>query len=216
MDDRDMIFEIDEKIEAGSGAEPEQGLPAGPSPDPALQGTPPMEPVPNRPRPFSVPVPPKRSARSRWGWYLGLSLIGLVLITLIVAFISIGITIGGSEQVAHYPYTVTYDVTFPNSNPVQIGNILIVAIPYADHVSLSVDKVPYDIRVGEQKEITRKQAAVTMLGFPLLSFYFKLDATYNGLVDGNAGFSLAFKTSEQVPSAIIDRLLPPSVNATPV
>jgi len=65
-----------------------------------------------------------------------------------------------SEQAAHYPYTVTYNVIFPNSNPVQIGNILIVAIPYADHVSLSVDKVPYDIRVGEQKEITRKQAAV--------------------------------------------------------
>ena len=206
MDDKDMIFEIDEKIENGSVA--------GPSPSPSLPGTPPMEPA--SARPHSPSIPQKRSTRSRWGWYLGLSLVGLVMIALIVAFISIGITIGGSEQVAHYPYTVTYAVTFPNSNPVQIGNILIVAIPYADHVSLSVDKVPYDIKVGEQKEITRKQAAVTILGYPLLSFYFKLDATYNGLVDGNAGFSLAFKTSEQVPSAIINRLLPTSVNATPL
>jgi hypothetical protein len=214
MDDRDMIFEIDEGIEAGSATESAEGLPAGHSP--ALQGTAPLEPVSARSPPPSVPVPLKRSARSRWGWYLGLSLVGLVLILLIVAFISIGITIGGSEQAAHYPYTVTYDVTFPNSNPVQIGNILIVAIPYADHVSLSVDKVPYDIKVGEQKEITHKQAAVTMLGYPLLSFYFKIDATYNGLVDRDAGFSLAFKTSEQVPSVIINRLLPSSVNATPV
>lgn len=200
-----MIFEIDDQTEAGSAAELGQGLPAEPAQNGAFQRSPPME-----------PALPERSARSRWGWYLGLSLVGLVLITLIVAFVSIGITIGGSEQAAHYPYTVTYNVIFPNSNPVQIGNILIVAIPYADHVSLSVDKVPYDIRVGEQKEITRKQAAVTILGLPLLSFYFKIDATYNGLVDRDAGFSLAFKTSEQVPSAIIDRLLPPSVNATPV
>ncbi|ACL17979.1 hypothetical protein Mpal_2715 [Methanosphaerula palustris E1-9c] len=213
MDDQDMIFEIDEKIEAESATKSTEGPSTGPS---SPQITPSMEPVSARPPPPSVPAPQKRSVRSRWGWYLGLSLIGLVLITLIVAFISIGITIGGSEQAAHYPYTVTYDVTFPNSNPVQIGNILIVAIPYADHVSLSVDKVPYDIKVGEQKEITQKQAAVTILGYPLLSFSFKLDATYNGLVDSDASFSLGVRTSEQVPSAIIARLLPPSVNATPV
>ncbi len=213
MDDRDLIFEIDEEIEVGSAVEPEKGLPVGPSPAP-IQGTSSMEPAPSRSPP--IPVPPKRSARSRWGWYAGLSLVALVLIVLIIAVTSIGITIGGSEQAAHYPYTVTYDVTFPNSNPVQIGNILIVAIPYTDHVSLSVDKVPYDIKIGEQKEITRKQAAVTILGYPLLSFNFGLDATYNGLVNGDAGFSLAVRTSEQVPSAIIARLLPPSVNATPV
>lgn len=205
MDDRNMIFEVDEEIGAGTTAEPGKDRMTAPPRTPAFQ-----ESLP------AASVPPKRSARSRWGWYVGLSLIGLVLLALIVAFISIGITIGGSEQVAHYPYTVTYAVTFPNSNPVQIGNILIVAIPYADHVSLSVDKVPYDIKVGEQKAITSKRAAVTVLGYPLLSFNFRLDATYNGLIGSDAGFSLAFRTSEQVPSAIIDRLLPPSVNATPV
>lgn len=216
MDDQKMIFEIDEEIEAGTPAEPEKDQTAEPPRNSIFPETQPVASIPADSRPLSATVPPKRSARSRRGWYVGLSVIGLVLIVLIVAVTSIGITIGGSEQATHYPYTVTYDVAFPNSNPVQIGNILIVAIPYPDHVSLSVDKVPYDIKVGEQKAITSRHAAVTMLGYPLLSFNFRLDATYNGLIDGDADFSLAFLTSEQVPSAIITRLLPPSVNATPI
>jgi len=153
--------------------------------------------------------------RRNWRLILALSAIGLVLLVAILAVLTFSVAIVPSSGATTYPYTVTYDVVFPHGEQVQIGNISIVAIPYPDRVSLSVDKVPYEIRLNETRQITAKHGTVTMLGIALLSFDFTLDAEYRGMSGNDATFRLAVRTSDQLPKFMIDRLLPGDVQARP-
>lgn len=205
MPDEDQYYEI-----------PEEKLPTAPvTPAPAAAVPPEPEP-PVRPPPPSAPPEPPAVRRRNWRLTLGLAAIGAILIIAIITILSFSVAIGPSTGAAAYPYTVTYDVVFPNAEPVLIGDITIVAIPYADHVSLSVDKVPYEIRLGEKREISAKHATVTLLGLSLLSFDFTLEAEYRGMVGQDASFGLSVRTSEQIPKFLIDRLLPVRVQARPV
>ena len=43
-----------------------------------------------------------------------------------------------------------------------------------------------------------------------------IDATYRGMVGEKADFYLVIKTSRQVPSVLIDRILPAGIMARPV
>lgn len=196
MPDEDLYYEIPE----------EKAPPLSPAP-PA--STPPI-----RDRPLPPSASPTRVQRNR-RLTLALAAIGVVLVVAIVAVLTFSVTIGPSTNATSYPYTVTYDVIFPNAVPVQIGNIAIVAIPYPDRVSLSVDKVPYDIPLGEKRQITAKHANVTLIGLPLLSFDFTLEAEYKGMIGNDANFGLAVRTSDQIPKFMIDRLLPREVQARP-
>jgi hypothetical protein len=164
-----------------------------------------------------MPGGPAAQIRERRKRKLTLALIAVaaVLVVAIVAVLTFSVTIGPSVGATSYPYTVTYDVVFPNAVPVQIGNIAIVAIPYPDRVSLSVDKVPYDIPIGEKREISAKHATVTLLGMSLLEFDFKLDAEYRGMRAQDAAFGLTVRTSDQIPKFMIDRLIPSQVTARP-
>lgn len=209
MTDEDLYFEI-----PGETPPP----PAAETPSPAASPAPPPAPgeLPPRQRPPLSTTPPKPPSRRRnWKLTLGLAAVGVLLIIAIVAVLSFSISVGTSTGAAAYPYTVTYDVVFPNAEPVQIGNITILAIPTADNVTLSVDKVRYDIQVGERREITAKHANVTLLGMTLLSFDFVLEAGYLGREGEDAKFALAVRTSEQIPRFLIDRMVPARVQVHP-
>ncbi len=210
MTDEDLYFEI-------PGETPPA---AAPLPPPASAVPPPAPPEPAppaRPPPPSAPLaPPAPRPRNR-RLTIALAAIGVILVVAIVAVLSFSVSIGSSAGNATYPYTVTYDVIFPIAEPVQIGNITIVAIPSADgdRVSLSVDRVPHEIRLGEKREISAKHATVTLLGLSLLSFDFTLEAEYQGMVGQDASFFLSVRTSEQIPKFLIDRLVPARVQARP-
>jgi hypothetical protein len=204
MTDEDLYYEI-----------PGEAPPAAAPPASPDAVAPPAAP-PARAPPPSAPAEPPASGRRNRRLTLALAAIGVILVVAIVAVLSFSVSIGTSTGNATYPYTVTYDVVFPNAEPVQIGNITIVAIPYPDRVSLSVDKVPYDIRLGETREISAKHATVTLLGLSLLSFDFTLEAEYQGMVGQDASFFLSIRTSEQIPKFLIDRLVPARVQARPV
>jgi hypothetical protein len=208
MTDEDLYYEIPG----------ETAPPAAPTDPPASTAPPPAPetpPPPVRPPPSSVPpVPPARKRRNR-RLTVALAAIGVILVVGIIAVLSFSVAIGTSPGATAYPYTVTYDVVFPNSEPVQIGNITILAIPTADNVTLSVDKVRYDIQVGERREISAKHATVSLLGMTLLSFDFVIEAGYQGLQGQDAKFALAVRTSEQIPKFMIDRLIPARVQARP-
>lgn len=209
MTDEDLYFEI-------PGETPPSPAPAPPNPSVPPAPPPPPGDLPPRPRPPLSATPPKPLSRRRnWRLTLGLAAVGVLLVLAIVAVLSFSIAIGTSSGAAAYPYTVTYDVVFPNAEPVQIGNITILAIPTATNVTLSVDKVRYDIQVGERREISAKHATVTLLGIQLLAFDFVLEAGYLGLQGQDAHFALAVRTSEQIPRFLIDRLVPARVQARP-
>ena len=203
MTDEDLYFEIPGD-EAPPAAAPPPPAASAPAPAPA-----------SRPPPPSAPPATPVHRRRNWRLTLVLAAIGVLLLVGIAAVLSFSVAISPSTGNATYPYTVTYDVIFPAAEPVPIGNITLVAIPYPDRVSLSVDKVPYDIPINQTRQVSAKHATVTLLGVGLLSFDFVLEAEYLGMVGQDAHFELGIRTSEQVPKFLIDRLLPPSVRARP-
>ncbi len=115
-----------------------------------------------------------------------------------------------------YPYTVTYDVLFPSSEVVRLGNVDILAIPQEDKVTLSINKQPREMAIGEVEEISARHATIPTLGARILDFDFRIVATYRGKVGDRADFYLQFQTSQQVPTFMIDQLLPRNVEARPV
>ncbi len=140
---------------------------------------------------------------------------GAVLVLVLAAFFTMGVTFADSPGAAAYPYTTTYDVIFPNSEKVQLGNVEILAIPSAESVTLSVNKQREDIALNEVKEISARRAIIAVLGIPVLKFDFKVLAEYRGMVGTDARFYLSVKTSDQMPEFIVGRLLPSNIQARP-
>ena len=141
--------------------------------------------------------------------------VGAILVIVLAAYLSLGVTFTDSPGSASYPYTVTYEVIFPNSEIVRVGNVEILAIPSADKVALSINKQADEILLDQAKEISVRRATISMLGVPILEFDFKMVAEYKGMVGKDAKFNLAVKTSDQLPAFIVDRLLPASIQAKP-
>ena len=155
---------------------------------------------------------PKKRSGLRWLIYAA----ALVLIILTAAYLSIGVVFSEAPAAASYPYTTTYQVFFPASQVVTIGNTEIIAIPMGDQVTLSINKQPSVMSVGETKTIQERRAIISALFLKIMDFDFRIDATYKGRSGDSTQFYLAFKTSGQVPSFLIERLLPPGVQARPV
>jgi hypothetical protein len=142
----------------------------------------------------------------------------VILVILAAAYLTIGVVISEAPPAASYPYTTTYQVFLPNSQVVTIGNSEIIAIPTGsgDQVTLSINKEPSVMSVGETKTIQERRAMISALTVKVMDFDFRVDATYQGKSGDTSQFYLAFRTSQQVPSFLIERLLPPGVQARPV
>jgi hypothetical protein len=156
----------------------------------------------------------KKRSGLRWILYA----VAVIIVILAAAYLTIGVVISEAPPASSYPYTTTYFVSLPNSEKVTIGNTEIIAIPSEDgsRVSLSINKEPKEIEKGETKTIQERRAVITALAIQVTDFDFRVDATYLGQSGTTSQFYLAFKTSRQVPSFLIARLLPPSVQARPV
>jgi hypothetical protein len=140
----------------------------------------------------------------------------VIVLVLVAAYLTIGVVISEAPPAASYPYTTTYQVFLPTAQVVTIGNSEIVAIPTGDQVTLSINKQPSVMSLGETKTIQERRAMITALSLRIMDFDFRVDATYQGRSGDLTQFYLAFRTSQQVPSFLIERLLPPGVQARPV
>ncbi|HVP24632.1 MAG TPA: hypothetical protein VMS81_01475 [Methanomicrobiales archaeon] len=156
----------------------------------------------------------KRGGGLKWVLYAAV----VILIILAAAYLTLGVVISEAPPAASYPYTTTYFVSLPNSQVVTIGNTEIIAVPSenSDRVTLSINKEPKDMGIGETRVVQERRAIITALAVKVMDFDFRVDATYQGKSGTTSQFYLAFRTSKQVPSFLIERLLPPGVHATPV
>jgi hypothetical protein len=154
----------------------------------------------------------KKGGGLRWILYAAV----VIIVILAAAYLTIGVVISEAPPAASYPYTTTYQVFFPASQVVTIGNSEIIAIPTGDQVTLSINKQPSVMSVGETKTIQEQRAVISVLSVKVMDFDFRVDATYQGRTGDTPQFYLAFRTSKQVPSFLIERLLPASVQARPV
>jgi hypothetical protein len=158
----------------------------------------------------------KEEKKKRGGLRWILYAVVVILVILTAAYLTIGVVISEAPPAASYPYTTTYQVFLPASQVVTIGNSEIIAIPTGDQVTLSINKPPGVMSLGETKTIQERRAMISALLVKVMDFDFRLDATYQGKSGDTSQLYLAFRTSKQVPSFLIERLLPADVQARPV
>jgi hypothetical protein len=154
-----------------------------------------------------------RNPRSKWTYLLYLA--GAVTVVLIAAFLTLTVTFSDAPPGGSYPYITTYDVVFPNAEVVRLGNVEILAIPSNSSVLVTVNKKPEEIQVNELREISSRKASVSTLGFNVLEFDFRVSVVYQGQIGDDAHFYLLIKTSRQVPSSLLDFVIPPGIQARP-
>jgi hypothetical protein len=67
--------------------------------------------------------------------------------------------------------------------------------------------------VGQTRVISPRHAKISILGIPLYNADFQFTLQYLGSTGTTDNFDLTVKTSQQVPTFLLDRLMPASVNA---
>lgn len=68
---------------------------------------------------------------------------------------------------------------------------------------------------GQTRNISERRAEFVVLGIPVFSTNYLIEATYRGRSGPDADFSLMVRTSRQVPSSLIERVLPAEINTRP-
>jgi len=120
------------------------------------------------------------------------------------------------EQGASYPYTTTYAVLIPDGQVIQIAGTSIIALTAGEEMIMKIGERNEKFVVGETKTISERRAEFQILGLPILSTNYLIEATYRGRSGNNADFYLLIRTSRQVPSFLVERILPGEINARPV
>jgi hypothetical protein len=117
---------------------------------------------------------------------------------------------------ALYPYTITYDVLIPEGQTFSVGGTPLLILSTGDQLLMKVGDRTESFTIGQTKTITERTAKVTTLGIPITETNYMIDATYRGMVGERADFYLVVKTSRQIPSILIDRILPDGIMARPI
>jgi hypothetical protein len=141
----------------------------------------------------------------------------LVLIIVAAAFLTLSVSVTSVAPGNALPYTTNYGVSFPEGQPVTIGNTQITVLSYQGEIITDIDGDRQKLEVGQERAISERRAEVTTLGvITLMDINFQINLTYKGDRDNRAYFDLAVHTSKQVPDYIIRLLLPPEIDARPI
>lgn len=119
------------------------------------------------------------------------------------------------DQRVTYPYTTSYSVFLQEGRTIQIAGTPIIALTAGDEMIMKIGDKSEKFVVGDTKTISERKAEFRIFGFPILSTNYLIEATYRGKVNKNAEFSLIIRTSKQVPSFLIERILPAEIQARP-
>lgn len=145
---------------------------------------------------------------------------GLVIIIIVggvTALLTLGVTVMSPDQNATYPYATTYTVSFPEGQPVTIGNSRILVLSFENEMITDIDGNREKLAIGDERQVSGRRARITTLGaIPLIDTNFQITLKYKGVSGNLANFDMTIKTSSQVPDYLIQRILPPGINARPV
>jgi len=148
---------------------------------------------------------------------IALAVIALVVIVILAAVVTLSIQADlPPEPGAVYPYTTTYQVLLPDGQPIAIAGTTIIVLTSDDELFLRIGDQNEKFVVGQTKTISERKAVFRSLGIGILATNYRIDATYLGRTGNRADFFLIIRTSEQVPSFLIERILPREIQARPV
>jgi hypothetical protein len=137
----------------------------------------------------------------------------IIVLVAVAAYLTFTVDVSTSVTGAALPYETHYNVALPDGDSVTIGSSRIAVMAYGDSVTTDVDGNREQLVVGQTRIISPRHAAISILGIPIYNADFQINLQYLGTSGTSDKFDLTIKTSKQVPSFLLDRLLPASVNA---
>jgi len=151
------------------------------------------------------------------GMMVILGIIGLIIVILAVAFLTLSVSVTSVSAGTSLPFTTNYGVSFPEGQTITIGNTHINVLSYQNELISDIDGDRQKLVVGEDRIISERRAVITTLGaITLMDTNFNINLKYKGERDNRAYFDMAVHTSKQVPDILLNRLLPPEIDARPI
>ncbi len=151
------------------------------------------------------------------GMMVILGIIGLIIVILAVAFLTLSVSVTSVSAGTSLPFTTSYGVSFPEGQTITIGNTHVNVLSYQNELISDIDGDRQKLVVGEDRIISERRAVITTLGaITLMDTNFNINLKYKGERDNRAYFDMAVHTSKQVPDILLNRLLPPEIDARPI
>lgn len=172
------------------------------------------------PQPTTQPVQQTVVIKEKQGWSLGtrilLWLIAIVVIVGVIAVLTLSVAVLDTPSGSSFPYTTTYRVSIPDSQPISIGSSKILVLTMGNEVDTSVDGVKERLAIGQERTISPRYARISALGMPVIDTDFQIVLKYIGSSGSNALFDMRIMTSRQVPEILIRQIIPPGMGAQPI
>jgi hypothetical protein len=155
------------------------------------------------------------------GWGTGMkiviSLVVLAILLAVAALLTLSVAVSTVPQAGALPFTTNYGVTFPEGQPITIGNSHINVLSYQNELISDIDGDRQKLVEGEDRVIAERRAVISTLGvITLVDTNFQINLKYKGNRDNLAYFDMAIQTSRQVPDMLLKKLLPSEINAQPI
>lgn len=171
-------------------------------------------------QPTPQPVQQTVVIKEKQGWSLGtrilLWLIAIVVIVAVIAVLTLTVAVLDTPTGASFPYTTTYRVSIPDSQPISLGSSKILVLTMGNEVDTSVDGVKERLAIGQERTISPRYARISALGMPVIDTDFQIVLKYIGSSGSNALFDMRVMTSRQVPEILIRQIIPPGMGAQPI
>jgi len=171
-------------------------------------------------QPTPQPVQQTVVIKEKQGWSLGtrilLWLIAIVVIVAVIAVLTLSVAVIDTPTGNSFPYTTTYRVSIPDSQPISIGSSKILVLTMGNEVDTSVDGVKERLAIGQERTISARYARISALGMPVVDTDFQIVLKYIGSSGSNALFDMRVMTSRQVPEILIRQIIPPGMGAQPI
>ncbi len=151
------------------------------------------------------------------GGKIVIGVVVLAFIMLILAFLTLSVSVTNVSTNYALPFTTNYAVTFPEGQPITIGNSQMTVLSFDDELISDIDGDRQKLVDGEDRVITERRAVITTFGvIKLMDTNFQVNLKYKGNRDNLVYFDMSIHTSQQVPEMLLKRLLPNEIHATPM
>jgi hypothetical protein len=147
-----------------------------------------------------------------------LGLIVIIILVFIAAVLTLNVNVSNAGTTGvPMPFASNYSVTFPEGQQITIGNTHITVLTYQNELISNIDGDQQKLVEGQDRVISERRAVITTLGaVTLMDINFQIDMTYKGQRDNLAYFDMVIHTSKQVPDILLRKLLPSTINASPM
>jgi hypothetical protein len=146
-----------------------------------------------------------------------IGIIAVVVILIVAALLTLTITVMNATPGVPLSFTTNYGVSFPEGQPITIGNTHISVLSYQNELISDIDGDREKLVYNEDRTISERRAVISTLGFlTLIDTHFQIQLKYKGEREGRAYFDMAVQTSQQVPDILLNHLLPPAIDARPI